>query len=143
MSVLARKLATFQRVAHERGVAGVLDLLEQKTHWFHHPIHRLANSLVSAPSALRARRDWPPPRMLLAYFGGIGDDLLLTTVLRELRRRGVAGTWVMSEHAALYRHNADPERTLIRVTNTAGTRAVTMTSAGNVRVYEWDGEGWK
>lgn len=40
--------------------------------------------------------------------------------------------------------DADPGETfVVYVTNVAGTRAVTMTSAGNLRVREWTGGGWK
>jgi hypothetical protein len=31
----------------------------------------------------------------------------------------------------------------VYVTNAAGTRAVTMTSAGNIRIYSWDGSSWR
>ena len=40
--------------------------------------------------------------------------------------------------------DADPgEVFAVFVTNTAGTRAVTMTSAGNIRAREWTGTEWK
>lgn len=40
--------------------------------------------------------------------------------------------------------DADPgEVFAVYLTNNSGTRAVTMTSAGNVRVFEWTGGGWK
>ncbi len=45
---------------------------------------------------------------MLAFFGGIGDELLMTVVLRELRRRGVDNAWVMSEYADVWRDNPDP-----------------------------------
>lgn len=40
--------------------------------------------------------------------------------------------------------DADPgEVFAVYLTNDAGTRAVTMTSAGNVRIHEWDGVAWE
>jgi prepilin-type N-terminal cleavage/methylation domain-containing protein len=40
--------------------------------------------------------------------------------------------------------DADPgEVFAVYLTNDAGTRAVTMTSAGNVRVHEWTGTSWE
>lgn len=40
--------------------------------------------------------------------------------------------------------DADPGEAFgVFLTNSTGTRAVVMTSAGNIRVWEWDGEAWK
>jgi Tfp pilus assembly protein FimT len=40
--------------------------------------------------------------------------------------------------------DVDPGKTYaVFLSNSTGTRAVVMTSAGNVRVLEWDGEAWK
>jgi hypothetical protein len=50
------------------------------------------------------------PRVLLTFGGGIGDHLLCTGVFRALRERGEQRLWMMSNHAALFRHNADIDR---------------------------------
>ncbi len=47
------------------------------------------------------------PRMLIRFPGGLGDHLLLTTVFRELRRRGYRRLWMMSNTPELFFHNAD------------------------------------
>src|SRR4051812_14944208 len=50
----------------------------------------------------------PLPKVLV-YFGfALGDDLLCTAVLRELRRRGGSGLLMVSDHAELFTENGDP-----------------------------------
>jgi len=50
----------------------------------------------------------PFPKILL-YFGfALGDDLLCTAVLRELRRRGRDGLLMVSDHRELFIGNQDP-----------------------------------
>ncbi len=107
MSRLTRKLATLQRIARERGVRGVLDAAA----WTYGPAlwrrgARLAASAPALPDALAARRRHGAPPLALAFFGGIGDELLLTTVVHELRRRGSHGTWIFSEYPELWANNA-------------------------------------
>lgn len=47
----------------------------------------------------------------LLYFGiAPGDDLLCTTVLRELRKRGQKKVWMMSNHPDLFKGNDDVQR---------------------------------
>lgn len=72
-------------------------------------LKRAVNAALVAPEAIAVRRRYPTPRLVLGYFGGIGDEVLLTVVTRELRRRGYDGTWVMSEHPDVWRHNPDPD----------------------------------
>jgi len=49
-----------------------------------------------------------PPKVLI-YFGfAIGDDLLCTAVLRELRKRGRDDLVMISDHAGLFDGNPDP-----------------------------------
>jgi ADP-heptose:LPS heptosyltransferase len=52
-----------------------------------------------------ARHGWP--RVLTHFAAGVGDELMLTAVIRELRRRGAPPFWVMSRRPELYRHNPD------------------------------------
>ncbi|HEY0780690.1 MAG TPA: hypothetical protein VGD56_22220 [Gemmatirosa sp.] len=113
MSRLARKFATFQRIARERGVSGVLDAAA----WTYGPAmwRRGARLLASAPAlpdTVRARRLHGAPRLALGFFGGIGDELLLTTVVHELRRRGRHGTWVFTEYPELWANNAGDDLVL-------------------------------
>jgi Glycosyltransferase family 9 (heptosyltransferase) len=50
----------------------------------------------------------PRPKMLI-YFGfALGDDLLCTAVLRELRKRGKDQLMMISDHPELFERNADP-----------------------------------
>ena len=51
----------------------------------------------------------------LAYAGGagIGDQLMLSTVARELKRRGHGRVFVLTEYPDLFRHNADVGGTAI------------------------------
>lgn len=56
-------------------------------------------------TSLVARHGWPGA---IVYHGHApGDDLLCTAVLREMRRRGQRGTWVMTVHPSLYERNPD------------------------------------
>lgn len=52
-----------------------------------------------------ARHGWP--RALTHFSAGVGDELMLTAVVRELRQRGFPPFWVMSRRPELYRHNPD------------------------------------
>jgi prepilin-type N-terminal cleavage/methylation domain-containing protein len=57
---------------------------------------------------------------------------------------GSAGTLRAAAFTGKGIPDADPgEVFAVYVSNVAGTRAVTMTSAGNVRVLEWTGKGWE
>jgi hypothetical protein len=47
------------------------------------------------------------PRHLLFFGVALGDDLLCTAALRELRRRGHRGLWMMSRHPSLFELNDD------------------------------------
>ena len=50
----------------------------------------------------------PRPKVLL-YFGyAVGDDLLCTAVMRELRKRGRDGLLMVSDHRELFEGNKDP-----------------------------------
>ena len=52
------------------------------------------------------RRGWP--RHLVHFYGYTpGDDLMCTAVLREMRRRGRRGVWMMSRFPELFERNPD------------------------------------
>jgi hypothetical protein len=52
------------------------------------------------------------PETLLHFGVAVGDDLLCTTVARELKKRGRGAIWMMSNHPALFEGNPDIERVL-------------------------------
>jgi ADP-heptose:LPS heptosyltransferase len=52
-----------------------------------------------------ARYGWP--RKLISYNGGIGDDLLCTTVARELHKRKRGTIWVGTQYSELFEENPD------------------------------------
>ena len=63
-----------------------------------------------APALLMMAARMGLPKILL-YFGvAPGDDLLCTVILRELRKRGKAGIWMMSNFPDLFDGNTDVER---------------------------------
>jgi hypothetical protein len=110
MQVIARKLTTIKRVLATQGSAGIASVVTAHARSaFHRRVRVPARIVARAPAALAFRAAHPRPSLVLAYFGGIGDDLLLTTVLRELRRRAYRGTWVVSRHPELFAHNPDPD----------------------------------
>jgi hypothetical protein len=52
------------------------------------------------------RRGWP--RHLVHFYGHTpGDDLMCTVVIREMRKRGRRGIWMMSRFAELFERNPD------------------------------------
>lgn len=71
----------------------------------------VARSMVDHARALNmaARLGLPDVVIGLQYFG-LGDDLLCTTVLRELRKRGRSSIWMMSDQPELFAGNHDAER---------------------------------
>jgi Glycosyltransferase family 9 (heptosyltransferase) len=54
-----------------------------------------------------ARYGWP--RKLIFYNSGVGDDLLCTTVARELRKRNSGRVWVGSKYHELFEGNPDAQ----------------------------------
>lgn len=107
MTRLARKFATLGRIARERGVRGLLNAAAST---YGPAVWRRGVRLVAAadalPEALATRRRHGAPPLAVGFFGGIGDELLLTAVVHELRRRGRHGTWILSEYPELWANNA-------------------------------------
>jgi len=61
-----------------------------------------------APSALSLLARHGRPELLINAIGaGVGDDLLLTAMYHELRRRNQRSFWVTTRHPQLYLHNDD------------------------------------
>ena len=53
-----------------------------------------------------SRRGWP--RHLVHFYGNTpGDDLMCTVILREMRKRGLRGVWMMSRFPGLFDRNPD------------------------------------
>jgi hypothetical protein len=69
--------------------------------------HRFTELLRSHGVALPAGVDVRPPRVVLFFGEALGDNLLCTAVLRELRRRGQRGLWMMTSFNELFTANAD------------------------------------
>src|SRR5205085_12532497 len=67
------------------------------------------------------------PDLLLYYDGGIGDELLCTIVLRELRKRGRRNVWMRSAYPDLFLYNEDVDRV---VPNTFGLKLWTTLLKG-------------
>jgi hypothetical protein len=63
--------------------------------------------VIYSPWAVQtvARNGWP--RKYIWYGGGIGDDLLCTTVARELRNRKAGRTWIAAKYVELFEGNPD------------------------------------
>lgn len=114
--MIAQKVATFQRVLSARGVSGVTSVLGGYARAAYHrvraPIERGYRAASHTPAVLSTRRAHPAPRLVLAYYGGIGDDLLLTALLRELRRRDYRGVWVTTQRPELFAHRDDADLVL-------------------------------
>jgi len=102
---LAKKVRTLRRVASRYGVKGVKSAVMDKVNPFTQPVVDYAK-LLPAATVLLARHG-RPARFFNAVGAGIGDDLLLTAVFRELQRRGRDSFWVRTTRPELYRHNDD------------------------------------
>ena len=68
---------------------------------------RLDESVLRTAVGVLLARHGRPARFFNAVGAGIGDDLLLTSVFRELQRRGKSDFWVRTTRPELYRHNDD------------------------------------
>jgi hypothetical protein len=103
--MLSKKLRTLQRVVRRHGPAGVMAVLKEKvTPLIQAPI----DYARLAPSAAASLAQHGRPAMFINSVGaGIGDDLLITALFRELRRRGQRDFWVTTRRAELYRNNDD------------------------------------
>lgn len=116
-----KKIGTFKRVVRDRGMAGVMSVLKEKTDirpLIQPPIDYARQSLIQpsldyaklAPSAFSAIARYGRPEMFITAVGaGIGDDLLCTVIFRELRQRNQHKFWSMSKHPELYLYNKDIE----------------------------------
>ena len=88
---------------------------------------RGSRSLVEAKSVRTALRRiilpalWPARRLIgaicLIYSGGIGDHLMMSTVARELKRRGQRRVFIVTPYPELFLHNSDIDGTTSYGTN--------------------------
>jgi hypothetical protein len=86
-------------------MTGVMSVLQEKVRPIVQPPVDYARLTPSATGVLMR---YGRPEMLVNAIGaGIGDDLLLTAMFRELRRRGQDRFWVTTRYPELYRGNAD------------------------------------
>jgi hypothetical protein len=74
---------------------------------------RLGNSAMEYGHALRMGMCFGLPDKTLFYGYGLGDDLLCTTVLRELRKRGRGPLWMISSYPDLFAVTRDASRVLL------------------------------
>jgi hypothetical protein len=74
---------------------------------FGRPILKVARALTYSGWATYAlaRNGWP--RKLIFYDSGIGDDLLCTTVARELQKRKAGRVWIATKYLELFQGNSD------------------------------------
>jgi ADP-heptose:LPS heptosyltransferase len=70
-------------------------------------MNRLNEKIRQAAWASRALLQHGWPRALIHFAAGVGDELMLTAVIRELRQRGSPQFWVMSQRPELFGHNPD------------------------------------
>lgn len=65
----------------------------------------LARHLGEAPRIARVCSRFGRPQAAIYHPGGLGDDLMCTTILHELRRRGRQNVWMMTANRALLENN--------------------------------------
>jgi len=93
---------------------------------------------------LRTLAQFGWPRALTHFAAGVGDELMLTAVMRELRLRGAPPFWVMSRRPELYRDNPDVaavvpvDQRMVALARRCGARVVEPVytvedAAGNMR----------
>ena len=74
------------------------------------------------------RNGWPGD--IVHFAAGLGDELLCTAVVREMRRRGLRRPWVLSNYPEIYRENGDvaavlaPDPRLIHLARRLGRRVI-------------------
>jgi Glycosyltransferase family 9 (heptosyltransferase) len=71
------------------------------------PIAKFVRSIGFGGWAAGAMARYGWPRQLIFYGSGIGDDLLCTTVARELRKRDFGKVWVGARYPELFDCNPD------------------------------------
>ena len=131
MSTLAKKMRTLQRLVRRHGRAGVVAVLKEKVKPFIQVPVDYARLAPSATASLA--HHGRPARFINSVGAGIGDDLLVTALFRELCRRGQHDFWVTTRRAELYRHNAD-----VRVIVPARERYdILLKRLGTTIVYPW------
>ena len=97
-------------------------------------IPKLARALWHSGWAARAVGRYGWPRKVIFYNGGVGDDLLCTTVAHELRKRDAGRIWVATKYLELFEGNPDasvvpisigdlvPADCWVPISNVSGTR---------------------
>ena len=68
---------------------------------------KLTSQLGHMVHFLQAARRHGKPEAVIFYGAGIGDDLMCTTILHEMKRRHQGPVWLMSRHAVLFEGNPD------------------------------------
>jgi hypothetical protein len=93
------------------------------------PAHVVRTVLKHGSWVARELRRRGRPRHLVYFCGDtLGDDLMCTAVLREFRKRGRPGVWMMTRFPALFERNPDVDQVVPfdyryeRMVNWAGGR---------------------
>ena len=75
------------------------------------PMHVVRTVLHHGPWVAGELRRRGVPRHLVYFYGETpGDDLMCTVVLREMRKRGRRGVWMMTRFPELFAGNPDPDK---------------------------------
>jgi ADP-heptose:LPS heptosyltransferase len=72
----------------------------------------IVTSLVKPFAGLVNRARLGFPQHFFSGTGGIGDDLMCTTVFRELKKRGVRRLAMATQHPSLFQNNSDVDKVL-------------------------------
>lgn len=107
------------------------------------PTHLVRVAMSHGPWAAAELRRRGVPRHLVYFYGrSPGDDMMCTVVLREMRKRGHRGVWMMTRFPELFARNPDPDRVVPfdkryeRLVNWVGGRAWYAEYGGHDRVTD-------
>lgn len=71
---------------------------------------KVSSVVADSPALLKMAAQLGLPDVLLFFGVAPGDDLLCTMIVRELKKRGRSGIWMMSNFPDLFEGSADVER---------------------------------
>src|SRR5262245_38435867 len=82
-----------------------------------------------------------PPEILLHFYGSLGDHLVCTSVVRELKKRGYGSVWMVSNFPDLFKGLTDVAR-VIPVDVLVDSRFVDFVNVWRVRIPRLDYAPW-
>jgi len=74
--------------------------------------NRLATKVIKPFAGVLNRARLGFPRSVFQGVGGLGDDLMATMILHELKKRGVRNLVMSTHHPGLFQNNSDVDRIL-------------------------------